>query len=321
VIKLSIPDPIKSDIDTKKEISCDKLDKLIFPCIEKMVTLLDNYENVPTPFLDPNVLKYICSGIKDNHQVIRKIYAEYSINEKSKTICAIPLVRTQLETVFQVAILIKQPDIYFPLLTKSTQSALYSKLFYEQCERVNLPKYKRSEANLIQMRNSLIKEEILNEKEINKIEEKIRNGENQDFRKFPLPIKILEKFESEFRDDKILEILRRLYIEYQWLSNIAHGNETPAYARYIFSNKKLSSEKLLVNEILEPNLILNYLSIVIILTNLKKVLKNPVHVIVSLANIWDYFEGCSLLTKKIWDVWGRKELNQLFCNDFHNSIK
>lgn len=140
-----------------------------------------------------------------------------------------------------------------------------------------------------------------------KIECKVRNGDTS-IKGFPGPKKIIETIHGADVSDKILDVLKRLYIEYIWLSSYTHGSTMSGYWREILCRDHIDHELLLEKEVRDPVYSLNHLAILIVLTDLQKVINNPVVLRVGLSDAWEQYENSSIISKIAWNNWAKIEM-------------
>jgi hypothetical protein len=315
------PNPFDEDIDINRKISCKKLDKCLLNCFKIANDLILEdfiYEDKKDFRFE---LNNILLEMRDTHEMIREIYKKYRSNDESKVLCAIPLVRAQIESVYTIALLRRNFKEMIELFIISSWKKFYQKSFFELEERKNLPRFDQQTKYLKSLRNFIVaigKKYSFDpniENELTLIEEKIKKGKLYHFKKFPTPGKVVEKIFEIDEKDPILIVLTRLYINYGWLSSYTHGNSMSGYTRDAIKHSKMyldlliQKEKLFQKQIVYPNLVLDYLSVVIILTEICSFGNNPNKLRIALSEFWADFCDSSLLGKFVWENWAKKELS------------
>jgi hypothetical protein len=314
------PDPLKEDIDPNKEVSCKVLDKYLLNCFKISNDLVHKdfiYKDKKGFRIE---LNHILLEMRDTHEIIREIYKKYRSNDESKVLCAIPLVRAQIESVYTIALLRRNFEEMMSLFVISSWKQFYEKSLYELEECKNLPRFKEQFEDLNSLKNFIIsigKKYSLDSnivRDLDNIEKNIINGIFSNFQKFPTPTKIMEKIFKIDRNNPIITVLSRLYINYRWLSSYTHGNSMSGYTREAIKQSQfyldllLKKEKLFQNQIVDPNLNLDYLSISIVLTDCCGFVNKADELKHALVELWADFCDFSLIGKFVWDNWAKNEL-------------
>jgi len=265
------------------------------------------------------VLSEIVASVKDTLSVIRLIHKTFYEENKTELICALPLARTIIESVFTVAILLRKPKEYFPKYEKVAYAKDYYRFIYQheetknilRCKVINDEQYKLRRQQLLG-KTDASPEDVFTEQELIDIESAARNGVGIDYR-FPTPMGVLKLLDNSTTHLDILSILKRIYVEYQWLCGYTHGdgNSVSMRAALELDHPDMNKAALKEKEIVEPVIAISFLASLIILTDVSSYLNNSEELVVCLSKDWDFFEKNSLLGIFIWDNWARKALRLL----------
>jgi len=329
------PQSIKKDINLKKMFDTKSLDKKINICINKIINFRSDDFKLKNTRGEIGILKSLCQGMKDNHEIIQDIYKEYysthdssqiyipKLKGESKILCTIPLIRTQLECVYTVALLLQKPRKMFKLYIKSSWEQFYQKLFYEFQERKKISRERKKYNKLCNLmkndmlsKNNKLFNNVLKKQDLLEIEKKMNEGSLETVL-FPTPGKALFKLHTGINSRRpLVKILKRLYVEYKCLSGYTHGNEMLNFARTAlelpFSNK-IKAREVKEKEIV-PMRYLDYLSILIVITDIfrfVKTSKTSLELGVNLNEGWNMIEDTSFLGNFVWENWAKKELGVL----------
>jgi hypothetical protein len=262
-------------------------------------------------------LAEIINRMKDILAVIRLIHETYYKGNQPELLCAHPLNRLLVESVFTIAILLRKPGEMFPMYEKYSWANDYYRRIYHIEETKDLPRFQEGnqhtyyccEKMLIGKTNASPEDEFSPE-ELKKNEEAAKMGENLKNYRFPTPKIIISIVEKNNPTDRILYVLKRLYIEYQWLCSYTHGdlNALLISQGLKLDHPQIDKNKMKENEITDPVIVLCFLSVLVALTDIIKWINKPEKLAVRLSKDWNFFENNSLLGILFWDNWAKNNL-------------
>jgi hypothetical protein len=290
-----------------KPLNKEKIEKLLSRCFAEFEkssgNLKDNYNDVD------KYLKDMVYLMRDIHEVIIYIYGKYTESksyDKAKILTIYPLVRTQIESIFNMAYLLRKPkeiDLFeYDSILSAYSNYYFKEKIIDEVLKTNELKERKEKVKKIFF-NISPKSKI---KEINKrfyeIEELIKGEDFPQWGFFPMPKRVLNSLEKE---DKIKKILKFFYYIYKWLSSIVHGSAELVFSKEMIKRDSYSREKSKIEE----SLILSYLSILTVLTDLSSFINNPANLRGALTKAWLFFIERSYFAKYIYDEWVKHEFN------------
>jgi hypothetical protein len=311
------PEPLKKDIDPNNEVDCNELDKMISESINlaSINVEKDLKEGFP---IGTNVrFEGFLKKSLETHQVIRDIYRNYGKDYKPHQLCALPLARQQIELVFNLALLARKPDKWISIYERNTLINIYQRFLYEAEETKDLPRFKEG----TEKRGKLIKSWMLGkgpvpihqpfkEDDLRKIEESVKIGLSlKGLKFFPLPRRIISEI-TEDKNDPIIKVLFRLYIEYSWLSSYVHLSDWSLITRNVIiaNHPQVDLEDFHQKEVRTPVVNRSYLGMLIAATDVSSYLKNPMDLRVKLIDAWELFEPIDFLFGFVWEKWAKSTL-------------
>lgn len=264
-----------------------------------------------------HVLSSFLSGMKDTLSVIRLIHQKYYDASTSELICAIPLTRGLVESVFTIAVLLRFPQMFASFEQVSEANEHYRHVYLKQ-ESKNLSRlFSGYSETSDKHRNSLLNIHGFLEipfmvEEVNAIDNLAEQGKNLPNQyRFLTPMGVLDRITKDFPDDQILVVLKRLYIEYKWLCEYTHfRNFSLSMAGYLRLKNVSESDKqeLKEKEIVWPIIVTGFLSALIVLTDISQHINKPEELRVRLINDWDFFTKNCLLGIFAWDNWAKNTM-------------
>ena len=145
-----IPLTEDDDIDPGKSLDVLKINESINKCFNLAISKVEDNFYIEDPKAKglKFELKNIISGMKDTHEVICEIYKKYALKKQSKNLCAIPLVRTQVESVYLLALIFRNPEKWLSEFYSYSYKKITQRIIYENEERKNLKRFGDDERKL-----------------------------------------------------------------------------------------------------------------------------------------------------------------------------
>jgi hypothetical protein len=302
---------IEKEVDLSSVvINLRDLNEIFRDCFEISRNLVEYHYSHPDPGEYRLFLKGIIDDLENTHYGIMTLYNEGEKQDyKPIWINAIPLIRGQVEWVYSVALLIREPDKYFPDFGCDGLKKFFFRHVLEKEETKKLPQFKKiNNQNYIRLAKDLLilknfnNENLVSRKDLEEIENHVKNGKRYRGYKFPNAGEIKDILPYD-ANDPIKTILCRLFSDYIWLCEFVHGSIHKFIA--INSLQHNVNPILFEHEVTIGNLMLNYLSILIILTDILKVINQKVKLRGKLLEGWNIYKGCSIRSSFYWDTWAK----------------
>jgi len=315
--KYVLPESVKKDIDPNNEADCNELDKMISGCINVAHVNVENDLKEGFPIGTNIRFAGLLKKSLETHQVIRDIYRNYGKDYQPHQLCALPLARQQIELVFNLALLARNPDKWISIYERHALINIYQRHLYEAEETKDLPRFSDGTRKRGELLNSWMLgkgpvpiNQPFKEDELREIERSVEIGSRpKGLDDFPLPRRIIDEI-PEDDNDKIIEVLFRLYVEYRWLSGYVHLSDWALMTRNVIDakNPQIDLEDFHRKEVRTPVLSRSYLGMLIAATDVSSYLKNPVNLRVRLIDAWKLFEPIDFLFVFVWEKWAKSTL-------------
>lgn len=257
--------------------------------------------------------------MKWTHASIRDLLRHET--RKPMSVDAMPLVRTQLESLYAICLLVEAPS-YLSVYLKDSWKKLYVRFLLQREECRGLGRFSRylNEQALPSLRQmadliGVSRDEImtLDHDELGQ----------------PMPVGFVPKRISRFPTPRVIirlitdadraSMLMRLYPEYQFLCSFAHVSPHPGMFKVmlddrhplasLFSGK--SMDHMFQGEIAGPALFIDLLSVVQGCTELVPLYRDNLDLLKSVERAWKLLGDISLLGRVIWEIRARKVLGVL----------
>lgn len=226
---------------------------------------------------------------------------------------AMLLVRDQLEKVFTITLLLKDPVKWMRIYGQDDWRRLYERHLYEKDEKAELDRFSEYHGqiapdNLESMRVGLGitdgQKEWVEFKYHHPGERPPNHLREHEVREFPTAGKI----RSELKAHAAAPMLNRLYKEYKYLSGYAHSGAVKMFAQGI-SDRRLnmpqeSQERFFQNEILGPAVVTSFCASLAANTEAYQQLAGDMDLLAALTTQWEQLKRVSLLAKALWDLRG-----------------
>jgi len=264
-----------------------------------------------------------CNGMIDNHEIIYDIFSRYDCEdsdviflplpkEHTKVLCALPLIRAQIETVFSVVIVVRKKEEIYSEHVAGSMKKYFQRFIYLMRAKSGNPQFDEYFNKVYQPLKDFLTNKSgfhffkpATEQELQNIENQVRSNHYSKLTKFPGPSEVLKQVKK--MNDPIYKVLAHLIADYMWLSGYTHGNQLLGFSRRAILINRLRNY--LKQEVTESNLYLSFLSILIVLTDLLKLYKdNFIELVKNISDGWEYMEKYSVLGQFVYEKWARSEL-------------
>jgi hypothetical protein len=245
----------KNDINPEYNFETNRTEIKLSELFFKIQNITPQEFNVSHNFGEVNVLKDILSGTQDNHEIILEISKKYSPSKliasrlklptqdrQSKILCLIPLVRSQVEIIYTIILLLLKQNKMFKKFIKSSWAIYYQIEIYkiEESKKLKRSNYKEIHQQLQKLivgkQYQQRFKKILTKKDLIQIENQLKKGNIDSIGQFPTPLKAIHEltigknnFPPPYRSS-LLKVLKKIYIQYRSLCLYMHGSEMQNFA-------------------------------------------------------------------------------------------
>lgn len=309
------PESFVDDIDTSIEVNAGDEDALLLPQMDAAAEAMrQDFRGIVKDTRGRRfVVAEILEAMKDVHIVIRKIYAEFP---GSPQLCAFPLARQEIETLFILIGLLRIGDSFLAGWEKASLANAYKYFLYEKEETRELTRFQADSADRMALFHNKMKgmQSPFTDEQIKSIEGFVLHGEKlQGIPRSPSLKGIIRELGSDSANVPLAKVLFRLYIEYEWLCAYTHCDLWAQSTRRFFSSLEsdIDLERLMNNVTRQPVVELSYLVILMALTEISSHVTDPLALRTALCRLWEPFEKGSFLGKFIWLRWAREAMGLL----------
>lgn len=317
-VPLSVKDcryPITVDIDPDAHIDVLVLDKQVAMCVAAVSEAL----KCPSPTLSEFQRMHfdeLFHSMKWTHASIRDLLRHET--KKPMSVDAMPLVRTQLESLYAICLLVETPS-YLSVYLKDSWKKLYIRFLLqrEECRGLGrFSKYLNEEAlpNLERM-GSLIgisRDEIMTI-DFDELGRPLPSGFIPvRISRFPTPKAVIRLVKDADRN----RMLTRLYPEYQFLCSFVHVSPHPGMfkvmlddrhpLKHLFSSE--SMDHMFQGEIAGPALTIDLISVAQGCAEVLTQYRANMDLLKVLEGAWKVITDSTLLGRVIWEIRTRKLL-------------
>jgi hypothetical protein len=227
-VKIRVADcvcPLTKDIDLDARFNAPESDKLVNRCIDAVTNALKSPAPRFSDFQRSQMIQIFLS-MRHAHRAVREMLR--SDGKDPIAVNVMPLVRTQLEMLYAICLIVEKPDA-LALYLKDGWKKLYIQYLLKREESLALPRFQEGLRGLSTHLELFRLASGVTENEKRTIEEEeLGITDESDFQRehivdFPTPHKVMKRIENADRK----KMLERLYPEYQFLCGFVHFSPAP----------------------------------------------------------------------------------------------
>jgi hypothetical protein len=309
--------PLTTDIDPDAHVDVQEIDGLVNRCINAVT---ESLKCPSTKFAEQQRqhLSQVFFAMRHAHRAIRELLR--SEGKDPMAVSVMPVVRSQLETLFALCLIVEKPE-WLAVYLKDGWKKLYVRHLWMREECKSLPRVavglQRVDPELEQFRVAW----GVTEREKQTIDEDelgtpLPSGVQPEvIRQFPTPTSVIGHVE----DPQRRSMLMRLYPEYQFLCGFVHFSPATMVLSHLLDTRGPSVQlftsgqryEMFQKELAGPAIWIDSISIVQSCSEFVCVYRSDVELARATAEAWKSIVGQSLIGRVVWQLRARGLLGAL----------
>jgi hypothetical protein len=317
-IPLSVKDcrhPISQDIDPDARIEVLVLDKQVAMCVAAVSEALKSPSSTLSEFQRMHFSE-LFHAMKWTHASIRDLLRHET--KKPMSVDAMPLARTQLESLYAICLLVEAPS-YLSVYLKDSWKKLYVRFLLQREECRGLRRFSKylSEQALPNLERLASLVGVSRDEILTIDNEELGQPLPSGFipvriSRFPTPRAVIRLIKDADRN----RMLTRLYPEYQFLCSFVHVSPHPGMFKvmlddrhpiaHLFNSKNM--DHMFQGEIAGPALTIDLISVAQGCAEILTLCRDNIDLSKALEGAWKVITDSTLLGRVIWEIRTRKLL-------------